>query len=1299
MLILVGEKAHSEYRLSQIFASIQKVLPGILQLTSHYEYFIDLKADLSSNEQALLCDVLNAKMSLNTAFDNQLWVLPRFGTQSPWGSKAADILHNVGLLNVKRIERACVYQFETSNTKVIDKISLLAPLLHDRMTETIITNSHDAKKLFETHEPQSLQEIAILKQGKQALIDTNLTLGLALSTEEIDYLYTEYLKLERNPTDVELMMFAQANSEHCRHKIFKASWEIDGVKKSDSLFGMIKNTYQHNAKGILSAYHDNASVVEGYGQQRFYCDSDATYRMHHEPVHLLMKVETHNHPTAIEPFAGAGTGQGGEIRDEGATGRGSKPKAGLTGFTVSNLCLPENIQPWEGKANYPKRISTALEIMLKGPIGGAAFNNEFGRPNICGYFRTYEQGIYGYHKPVMIAGGMGNIAHDHVQKQPLSEGALLIVLGGPAMKIGLGGGAASSVAAGTSKEDLDFASVQRQNPEMQRRCQEVIDRCWAKGKDNPIISIHDVGAGGLANALPEIVHDSQKGAMLDLRKIPNAELGMSPLEIWCNESQERYVLAISPNSLTLFKAIADRERCPFAVLGTATNDEHLLVKDELFKNKSIDLPQALLFGNTPKMFKKVESIKPKQTDINTSLISLEETISRVLQCPTVADKTFLITIGDRTVGGLTARDQMVGPWQIPVADCAVTATNYIDITGEAMSMGERSPIAVTNSAAAARMSVGEAVLNILAADVKSLSDIRLSCNWMAAANFPGNDANLFAAVEAVGKELCPAWDITIPVGKDSLSMRTCWEENSTTYEVVSPVTLVVSAFAPVNDIQSTLTPLLNTKADTALLFICLAHNQKRLGGSIFAQVTQQVSNVTPDIDNPEVMKQFLVAINHLKARKMILAYHDKSDGGLLACLCEMAFASHCGLDIDITSYAQNDEIACLLNEELGVVIQIETKHKDDVLAIFADNGLAHSIHDIAKVNENQEINIHLNNKKIYSEKRAVLQALWSKTSYMMQRLRDNPDCATSAYKIIVEDSNPGLFFKNTPHPNPLPQGERGSDLTPSPLAGEGRGEGRNIHLTKPKVAILREQGVNGHIEMAAAFTLAGFEAIDVTMSDLLAGKDLKDFHGLAACGGFSYGDVLGAGKGWAKTILYQPRLRDLFSEFFARTNTFTLGVCNGCQMLSSLKELIPGSDAWPQFVRNTSEQFEARLAMVEVCQSNSIFMQNIQGMMLPIVVSHGEGRVKFSQNTAQDNNLLTLRYVNNHGKPTEEYPYNPNGSQQGMTGFTTLDGRATIMMPHPERVFKAWQYSWYPSHWTKDSPWMNLFINAMNWLN
>ncbi len=1272
MLRLVGEIAHSEFRLSQIFARLTQQLPSLTRVYAHYEYFIDLADDLTPNEQALICDVLNATLPKDNNA-NTLWVLPRFGTQSAWGSKAADILHHVGLAKVKRLERAIVYYFEAAKDISPEQWVVIAPQLYDRMTETVITNSQQAQKCFETHSPLPMQMINLLGEGKKALEKANTELGLALSTDEMDYLYTEYLKIERNPTDVELMMFAQANSEHCRHKIFKATWEIDGNPKTDSLFGMIKNTYQHNSKGILSAYHDNAAVMEGFGQQRFYSSTqDNAYGFSSEPTHILMKVETHNHPTAIEPFAGAGTGQGGEIRDEGATGRGAKPKAGLTGFTVSNLHIPGCVQAWENDPYYPKRISTALEIMLKGPIGGAAFNNEFGRPNLCGYFRTFEQGGYGYHKPVMIAGGMGNISAGHVQKQPISEGDLLIVLGGPAMKIGLGGGAASSVAAGTSKEDLDFASVQRQNPEMQRRCQEVIDRCWALGDHNPIISIHDVGAGGLANAMPEIVHDSHKGADLALRKIPNAEVGMSPLEIWCNESQERYVLAIAPSSLEQFTAIADRERCPFAVLGQATDEPHLKVHDDVFSNNPIDLPQAVLFGNPPKTFKKVNSADRTVTPIKTDTYSLEDIVSRVLQAPTVADKTFLITIGDRTVGGLTARDQMVGPWQVPVADCAVTATNYIELTGEAMSMGERSPIAVTNSPAAARMSVAEAVLNILAADVASLSDIRLSCNWMAAANTPGNDADLFAAVEAVGKQLCPDWDITVPVGKDSLSMRTCWKENETNYEVISPVTLVVSAFAPIKNIRNTLTPLLDTKAKTTLLLIDLAQGKKRLGGSIFAQVTKQKGGETPDVDNPEIMKQFVVALNQLKQKKLVLAYHDRSDGGLFVTLCEMAFASHCGLDI----YC--DEMAALFNEECGVVIQILESEIDNVKAIFADVGLGGIVHEIAKVKEQQDITISAKGKILFSKKRAELQALWSKTSYMMQRLRDNPECADKAYSHIVEDSNKGLFVNEN----------SGTRLRQGGFAGQA----------KPRVAILREQGVNGHFEMAAAFTLAGFEAIDVTMSDLIAGKDLKDFQGLAACGGFSYGDVLGAGKGWAKTILYQPRLRDLFSAFFEREDTFTLGVCNGCQMLSSLKELIPGAKSWPTFVRNTSEQFEARLSLVEVCESNSIFLQNMQGMILPIVVSHGEGRTEFGNNTTVDNKLLALRYVDSHGKPTQDYPYNPNGSALGMTGFTTTDGRATIMMPHPERVFKAWQLSWSPEHWVEDSPWMTLFTNARNWL-
>ncbi len=1292
MLRLVGEIAHSEFRLSQVFTRLHKQLPSLTRLSSHYEYFIDLEAQLTANEQVLIGDVLNAVHPVED-LSNTLWVLPRFGTQSAWGSKAADILHHVGLSKVKRIERAIVYHFEVAKAISAEQWAVIAPQLHDRMTETVITNWQQAQKCFETHAPLPLQMINILVDGKKALEKANSDLGLALSSDEIDYLLTEYLKLERNPTDVELMMFAQANSEHCRHKIFKATWEIDGKPKTDTLFGMIKNTYQNNSKGILSAYHDNAAVMEGFGQQRFYSSQNNTYGFSNEPTHILMKVETHNHPTAIEPFAGAGTGQGGEIRDEGATGRGAKPKAGLTGFTVSNLHIPGLVQAWEGEAHYPKRISTALDIMLKGPIGGAAFNNEFGRPNLCGYFRTFEQPkskteqsyqAYGYHKPVMLAGGMGNIAEAHVQKQPFTEGALLIVLGGPAMKIGLGGGAASSVAAGTSKEDLDFASVQRQNPEMQRRAQEVIDRCWAQGIHNPIISIHDVGAGGLANAMPEIVNDCHKGAHLELRKIPNAEVGMSPLEIWCNESQERYVLAIAPSSLEQFTAIAERERCPFAVLGHATDEPHLHVHDEIFSNNPIDLPQEVLFGNPPKMFKKVTSIQHPDTSLKTKDYTLDDIASRVLQAPSVADKTFLITIGDRTVGGLTARDQMIGPWQVPVADCAVTATNYSDTTGEAMSMGERSPIAVINSPAAARMSLAEAVLNILAADVASLSDIRLSCNWMAAANTPGNDADLFAAVEAVGKQLCPAWDITVPVGKDSLSMRTCWQEDKINYEVISPVTLVVSAFAPIKNIRKTLTPLLETKSKTSLLFVDLAQGKKRLGGSIFAQVTKQMGGETPDVDNPEIMKQFITALNQLKQKNLVLAYHDRSDGGLFTTLCEMAFASHCGLDI------YSSEIAELFNEECGVVIQVLENEADNIKAIFADVGLSDCVHKIAKINEQQEIRIYQQGKLLFSKKRAELQALWSKTSYMMQRLRDNPECADKAYSHIVDDSNKGLFVVDV-------LSEQAQLALPK-LPSVSRRSSPTIGKIKPRVAILREQGVNGHFEMAAAFTLAGFEAIDVTMSDLIAGKDLKDFQGLAACGGFSYGDVLGAGKGWAKTILYQPRLRDLFSAFFEREDTFTLGVCNGCQMLSSLKELIPGANSWPTFVRNTSEQFEARLSLVEVCGSNSIFLQNMQGMILPIVVSHGEGKTDFSQNTTVDTGLLALRYVDSHGKPTEDYPYNPNGSAFGMTGFTSTDGRATIMMPHPERVFKAWQLSWSPEHWVEDSPWMTLFTNARNWL-
>ncbi len=1289
MLRLVGELAHSEFRLSQILTRLQQIAPHIKTLKSHYEYFIETDA-LSEDQQNQLKELLNATVDVN-APKHAIGVLPRFGTQSPWGSKALDICHNVGLKAVQKVERAIVYEINL-DWQQLDKAQQKQLLneLHDKMTESVITDWQEAAALFQHQAPEPLTHISILTKGIQALMQANLDLGLALSQDEIDYLYAAYLKLERNPTDVELMMFAQANSEHCRHKIFKANWEIDGQAQTDTLFGMIKNTYVHNAKGVLSAYHDNAAVVQGYGSARFYCDDEGVYRQHQAPSHLLMKVETHNHPTAIEPFAGAGTGQGGEIRDEGATGRGAKPKAGLTGFSVSNLHIPGFAQAWEGNAHYPSRISCARDIMLKGPIGGAAFNNEFGRPNLCGYFRSFEQvrqtqdgayQAYGYHKPVMLAGGMGNIMSPHVNKNKFQHGSLLIVLGGPAMKIGLGGGAASSVASGTSKEELDFASVQRQNPEMQRRCQEVIDRCWALGEHNPILSIHDVGAGGLANALPEIVNDCEMGAKVNFRAIPNAEISMSPLALWCNESQERYMLAIHPDALEKFTQIAQRERCPFAVIGVAQEQQMLEVDDALFENKPIDLPLSVLFGNPPKTFKKVESSKRQENQINTSLISIEEAISRVLQCPTVADKSFLITIGDRTVGGLTARDQMVGPYQVPVADCAVTATNYQDYTGEAMSMGERSPIAITQAAASARMSVSEAVLNILATDIASLSDIRLSCNWMAACNTEHYDADLFAAVKAVGKELCPTWDITIPVGKDSLSMRTLWQEENKQHAVTSPVTLVVSAFAPIQDHRKTLTPLLQNKSQTVLLLVDLAQKAQRLGGSIYAQVSNQIGTDTPDVDNPQVMQQFVSALKQLKDRQLIFAYHDRSDGGLFVTLSEMAFASKQGISISLDNYAKDEKALAnaLFNEECGVVIQIEQSALETVKAIFTDVGLDKALYEIALLNEQQTIDVCYQGKTLFSQPRANLQALWSKTSYLMQRLRDNPQCADEAYQLIVEDKQPKLFVNE----KVLQQPSWNNFVAPA-------------ILHKPKVAILREQGVNGQLEMAAAFTMAGFEAIDVTMSDLLNGQTLHQFNGIAACGGFSYGDVLGAGKGWAKTILFNERLSALFREFFERENTFTLGVCNGCQMLSSLKSLIPGADNWPQFVRNTSEQFEARLSMVEITQNNSILLKDMHQWQLPIIVSHGEGRVEFGQKAKIDDSLLVMRYIDNNAKPTQVYPFNPNGSAQGMTGFSSQDGRATIMMPHPERSVKAWQLSWSP--FSGDSPWMKIFINARNWL-
>lgn len=1289
MLRLIGGLAHSSFRLERLLAQLKAVVPAVEQIHSHHEYFLQSSKALSAKEKEAVEAVLSAQFSTQE-YPDALWVIPRLGTQSAWGSKALDILQNVGLTSIQHIERATVYRLVLNSALTPEMTQLILPLIHDRMTESVITHWEQANSLFVDQTPAPLTEIAIMTEGKEALIQANQHMGLALSPDEIHYLYTCYHEMQRNPTDAELMMFAQANSEHCRHKIFKASWEIDGQIKPKSLFAMIKNTYQQHPEGVLSAYHDNAAVIAGFGTQRFYADPQThQYQFQKQSSHLLMKVETHNHPTAIEPFAGAGTGIGGEIRDEGATGRGAKPKAGLVGFTVSNLRIPGFEQPWETPAYYPERISNSLEIMLKAPIGGAAFNNEFGRPNLCGYFRTFDQTLIddnqryvarGYHKPIMIAGGMGNICEPHLQKQSIPEGALLIVLGGPAMKIGLGGGAASSMTAGSSLVELDFASVQRQNPEMQRRCQEVIDSCWAQGTENPIISIHDVGAGGLANALPELVHDAHKGALLQMRDIPNAEKSMSPLEIWCNESQERYVLAIHEDRLNQFASIAQRERCPFAVLGKATTQERLTVEDQHFNNKPLDLPLEVLFGNTPQLSKKITTPTKPTAPIDSNVLPVAQVISRVLQCPTVGDKSFLITIGDRTVMGLTARDQMVGPWQVPVADCAVTATNYLDSTGEAMSMGERPAIALLNAPASARMAVAEAILNLLAADIENLAQIRLSCNWMAAANYEGDEADLFAAVQAIGEQLCPTWKIVVPVGKDSLSMRTKWQTAEKEYDVVAPMSLVVSAFAAVKNIHRTLTPQLETQSPTQLLLIDLAQQQKRLGGSIFAQVTQQIGEQTPDVDDLDMMPRFVQVLNQLKVEGLILAYHDRSDGGVWTTLCEMAFASRTGLDIDLSSYAkswQSEGISALFNEELGVVIQVPLDQLARIKALFAQAGMAEYVHEIAKPNKNQMISLTCHGELYFAQSRAALHGAWSQTSYLLQRLRDNPDCADQAYQRIINDQDPGLFVKE-------------SFIAAKPI---------HIHTgVKPRVAILREQGVNGHVEMAAAFTLAGFEAIDVTMSDLLAGATLKGFKGLAACGGFSYGDVLGAGKGWAKTILFQERLRDIFAEFFHQPDTFALGVCNGCQMMASIKELIPGSEHWPQFVRNVSEQFEARLSLVEICPSPSILLKDLQGAILPIVVSHGEGFTDFSQMSPHSHNHLALRYVDHHGQPTEQYPYNPNGSPQGMTGFTTTDGRVTIMMPHPERVIKAWQLSWRPAHWQGDSPWMRLFLNARNWL-
>ncbi|HWB38732.1 MAG TPA: phosphoribosylformylglycinamidine synthase [Candidatus Saccharimonadales bacterium] len=1266
MKIYQGIAALSDFRRAKLLQKLQALEPGIRDVSAEYVHFADVDRTLSKADDARIAKLATYGTPYQETPKGLLYlVVPRAGTISPWSSKATDIIRNSGIAGVKRIERGVAYYVEG---EVVDDVSVAAAL-HDRMTETVLPSIDALEELFAAAKPKALRDIDI-SGGHAALAKANVDFGFALADDEIDYLVDAYKALGRNPTDAELMMFAQVNSEHCRHKIFNADWTIDGKAAPKSLFKMIKNTYEKGGQGVLSAYKDNAAILQGPLAGRFFAEPDGSYCYHHEPTHMVIKAETHNHPTAIAPIPGAATGIGGEIRDEAATGQGAKTKAGLAGFSVSNLHIPDAERPWEGKNDKPDRIASALDIMLEAPIGGASFANEFGRPNLTGYFRTFEQQVgdtvWGYHKPIMIAGGLGNIRYLHTQKAALPVGTLVIQLGGPSMLIGLGGGAASSMQTGQSDETLDFASVQRGNGEMERRTNQAIDACWALGENSPILSIHDVGAGGLSNALPELVHDAGRGAIFQLRDIPNAEPGLSPMEIWCNESQERYVLGIAPESLEEFTAICERERCPFAVVGILTEEEQLVVEDSLLKSKTVDLPMDVLFGKPPKMSRSFKSSSTKQAELKLDDIKLEDAVERVLKLPSVGSKSFLITIGDRTVGGLVTRDQMVGPWQVPVSDVAVTAVSYDADFGEAMAMGERTPLALINAPAAARMAVAEAVSNCVAADVQQISDIKLSANWMAAVGYGNEDQALYESVRAVGEEFCPALDITIPVGKDSLSMRTSWDDKS----VTSPVSLIISAFAPVNSVQRTLTPQLSVDSTASLVLIAPSAEQ-RLGGSALAQVYNQLGSIAPDADAEE-FKDYLDKLLAMKKAQKILAYHDRSDGGLLAVVLEMAFASRCGLDLNLSDL-DGSTLEKLFNEELGAVIQVAAKDLETTLKVFGDHATV-----IGKATKDQTIKI-IDGQTIYKNSRSQLQRWWSDTSYRLQKLRDNPDSADQEFAVIADDKDPGL-----------------SPQVSFKLK-------RSKYNSRPKVAIFREEGVNGHVEMAAAFDRAGFDAVDVHLSDIETGRfSLDDFVGLAACGGFSYGDVLGSGQGWAKSILFHKDLRAKFEKFFARPDTFSLGVCNGCQMFAALKEIIPGAANWPTFLKNASEQFEARLVSVKLEKSPSILFKGMEGSILPVPTAHGEGRAVFdSKNQEQrtkNDGLIVARYVDNHGKITENYPANPNGSPDGITALTTPDGRATIIMPHPERVHQTRTLSWHPADWDDESPWMQIFYNARQWV-
>ncbi|HMN43357.1 MAG TPA: phosphoribosylformylglycinamidine synthase [Povalibacter sp.] len=1297
MLTLTGAPALSDFRISKLVAALRARNPQIESLTSRFMHFVQTRRDLGADEKRVLDALLTygPRVAADAlASPPTLLAIPRPGTISPWSSKSTDIAHVCGLDAIERIERGIAFWVKSSALLGAADIAAIAPLLHDRMTEAAVLRLDDAAQLFSHEQPRPLNTVSVLAEGRKALEEANSSLGLALSDDEIDYLVESFGKLGRDPTDVELMMFAQANSEHCRHKIFNADWIIDGEKQPKSLFSMIRNTHEKNSAGVLSAYRDNAAVIEGPVGKRWFPDVDShQYQSASETIDILMKVETHNHPTAISPFPGASTGSGGEIRDEGATGRGGKPKAGLAGFSVSNLRIPGFEQPWEKDYGRPGRIASALDIMIEGPLGAAAFNNEFGRPNILGYFRTFElqaqtahrAALRGYHKPIMIAGGVGNVRRMHVEKSEVPVGGKIIVLGGPAMLIGLGGGAASSVGSGTSAEDLDFASVQRGNPEIQRRAQEVIDQCWAMGEANPILLIHDVGAGGLSNAIPESIDHSKRGGRIDLRKVPSDEPGMSPLEIWCNEAQERYVLIIAPDQLQRFSDMCERERCPYAVVGDITADGWLKVADPKLQAPPVNVPMNVILGKPPRMTRDVKALPSIGDDFDAASVDLRDAAYRLLRYPAIADKTFLITIGDRSVGGMISRDPFVGPWQVPVSDVAVTLSDYSSSAGEAMAMGERTPLALLDAPASGRMAVAEAITNIAAADIAKISDVRLSANWMAACGEPGEDADLYATVKTVGEEFCPALGITIPVGKDSLSMKTSWTQDGQARKMVAPLSLIVSAFAPVRDARKTLTPQLRTdRGASQLLLIDLGGGRNRLGGSCLAQVYGQLGRQAPDCDDPKLLAAFFDAIAELRSKNLLLAYHDRSDGGLFATLAEMAFAGRCGVQVDIGGQP-NEAAARLFSEELGAVIQVRSDDVAAVAEILDRHRLGVVTQVIGTVTNEDRVLINAGTNPVLDEPRTELRRAWSETSYRMVELRDNPQCAVEQFETATDPRDPGLHAKLT--------FDLQEDVA-APFIAKG---------ARPKVAILREQGVNSHVEMAAAFDRAGFDAFDVHMTDLFAQRaKLQDYTGLVICGGFSYGDVLGAGEGWAKSILFHSRLRDEFTAFFARPDTFSLGVCNGCQMMSALRSLIPGTEHWPRFVRNRSEQFEGRLSLVEVMPSPSLFLSGMAGSRMPIAVAHGEGLAEFASpadlSACADGKLLSLRFVDNAGKATERYPANPNGSPQGITGITTPDGRVTLFMPHPERVFRTLQHSWYPDDWREDSPWMRIFRNARMWV-